>query len=237
MDTLLPTRMEPFGGGIAPADTVLDGWEAGTLTVRAASSRGRAHRLGVPRQDDLAIGYHAPTGSVVAAVCDGVSAASLARRGAAVVARQVVAELLRRLSPDGEVPWEAVVAGARWAIFETARAAFGAPDDEIAALTARLATTLCAAVISPTLSGATVTSFAIGDSGCGVIRGTRVEVRHGGKVLEPDDVWSNVTDALPGVPPSAKGQRRGRSAPVTSSSLRQTASSTRSAGPASSRGA
>ena len=92
-----PWRLGPFAD---VPDTVLDAGRVGTLEVRAASTRGFAHRCdGDVRQD--AVGVSAPAGRVVlAAVADGVGAAVDAHHGARLAVRHALGYLAWAL-PEG----------------------------------------------------------------------------------------------------------------------------------------
>src|SRR5262245_56487650 len=68
-------------------DIVCDGWSSEHVTVRLASVRGYDHRYrGTARQDAVDVRFHPPTGVVVFAVADGVSAARDSDRGAIAAA-------------------------------------------------------------------------------------------------------------------------------------------------------
>ncbi|MCT2582394.1 protein phosphatase 2C domain-containing protein [Actinophytocola gossypii] len=92
-----PWRLGPFAD---VPDTVLDAGRVGALEVRAASTRGFAHRCdGDVRQD--AVGLSAPAGRVVlAAVADGVGAATDAHHGARLAVRHALGYLAWAM-PDG----------------------------------------------------------------------------------------------------------------------------------------
>src|ERR1700741_2194370 len=73
-------------------DTIADGGQAFGLTVRAASIRGLSKRYaGGPRQDDLCMRMHRPSGALIAAVADGVSSAPRSGLAAALAVRQASA--------------------------------------------------------------------------------------------------------------------------------------------------
>jgi hypothetical protein len=74
-------------------DTVIDAGQVGTLEVRAASTRGAAHRSrGEVRQDAVGV-LGISKRYVLAAVADGVSAASHAHRGAQLAVRHALGYL------------------------------------------------------------------------------------------------------------------------------------------------
>jgi serine/threonine protein phosphatase PrpC len=129
----------------------VDGGLAFGLTVRAASVRGLAKRwAGGPRQDDLCLGLHEPSRTLVAAVADGVSGAARSQLGAALAVRHAVATVIRQLDAGEELDWRAVFQQAGWALVEAHRAATGdqgAGPDEAAEM---LATTLLVAAVSAT---------------------------------------------------------------------------------------
>jgi serine/threonine protein phosphatase PrpC len=115
-------------------DTVADGGAAFGMTVRAASVRGLAKRWsGGPRQDDLCIGMHAPSRTLIVAVADGVSAAARSHLGAALAVRQAVAAVARALERGAEVDWDEIFRHAAWALVEARRAEDAAAGVEDAA--------------------------------------------------------------------------------------------------------
>jgi Protein phosphatase 2C len=97
---------------VDPADTQLDAATYGSLTVRAASSRGTSHRhSGTPRQDEYAV---CRTDSwLIAAVADGVSAGWLSHQAAAIACRGAATLARDKLAGGCElaaVPWEEILA-------------------------------------------------------------------------------------------------------------------------------
>ncbi len=98
-------------------DTIVDGGCALGLTVRAASVRGLAKRCGGgPRQDDICLGRHEPTGTLILAVADGVSGAARSDLAAALAVRHAVAAVSRQLDLGADVPdWDDVFGQAAWA--------------------------------------------------------------------------------------------------------------------------
>ncbi|RSS05069.1 protein phosphatase 2C domain-containing protein [Streptomyces sp. WAC00469] len=148
-------------------DTVFDGWSTSQLTVRLASVRGDAHRsAGLPRQDDVVVACHEPTGTVVFAVADGVSAAPRSHVGAALACRTAVNDLLVQLDEDRPGPdWSRVVRSAAYQLLM--RVAGGREPDEQDRVQAvrTLATTLVTGTVAPTRDGALqVTLVRAGDS-------------------------------------------------------------------------
>jgi hypothetical protein len=97
---------------VDPADTQLDAATCGSLTVRAASSRGTSHRhSGTPRQDEYAVCR--TDRWLIAAVADGVSAGWLSHQAAAIACRGAVTLTRDQLATEGaldEVPWEEILA-------------------------------------------------------------------------------------------------------------------------------
>ena len=99
-------------------DTVFDGWSTADFTVRLASVRGYSHRYsGLPRQDDVAMGYDPRSGFILFAVADGVSSASQSHIGAAIACTTFVETVRAGLDYDGRLDLaEAVeIAAARMA--------------------------------------------------------------------------------------------------------------------------
>lgn len=121
-------------------DTIADGGSVFGLTVRAASVRGLQKRfVGGPRQDDLCLGVHAATGTLIAAVADGVSAAPRSDLGAALAVRYATAAVARQLD-DGVIDWTNVFEQAAWALLSE--------EGRLGEDAGSLATTLLVAAIS-----------------------------------------------------------------------------------------
>jgi hypothetical protein len=162
-------------------DTIADGGAAYGLTVRAASVRGLAKRyLAGPRQDDMCLGVHDASESVIVAVADGVSASARSELGAALAARHAVAAVVRQLDDDA-LDWARVFEHAAWAVIEQQN---GAPDS--------LATTLTVAVVQK----GTVRAAGVGDSPAWVLGGEAFEP----VVAQPpriDGLVGGGVDALP----------------------------------------
>jgi hypothetical protein len=99
-------------------DTIADGGSAFGLTVRAASVRGLAKRfVGGPRQDDLCLGVHPRTSTLIASVADGVSAAPRSDLGAALAVRYATAAVARQLDEEaGAIDWRGVFQQAAWGV-------------------------------------------------------------------------------------------------------------------------
>ncbi|MBV8990701.1 MAG: protein phosphatase 2C domain-containing protein [Solirubrobacterales bacterium] len=131
-------------------DSIADGGSTFGLTARAASVRGLYKRyLGGPRQDDLCLGLHEPSRTLIAAVADGVSSAPRSHLGAALAVRHAAAAVARQLD-DGvdELRWEEVFKHAAWALVDEQRRADGGADAGVEAAAASLATTLVVAAIT-----------------------------------------------------------------------------------------
>jgi hypothetical protein len=138
-------------------DTIADGGIAFGLTVRAASVRGLHKRLvGGPRQDDLCLGLHAASGTLIAAVADGVSGAPRSDLGAALAVRYAAAAVARQLEAD-RIDWGNVFEQAAWALVSEER--------RTDADAGSLATTLLVAAVSSGDEGElAVEVAALGDS-------------------------------------------------------------------------
>jgi len=143
-------------------DTVADGGTAFGLTVRAASVRGLSKRYsGGPRQDDICLRLHAATGTLIAAVADGVSGALRSDLGAALAVRYATAAVARQLDDGCEsVDWGPVFEQAAWALLEEHRRGSGDGLASVEAAAGSLATTLLVAAVR----GADVQVAAVGDS-------------------------------------------------------------------------
>jgi hypothetical protein len=145
-------------------DTIADGGSAFGLTVRAASVRGLQKRFaGGPRQDDLCLGTHPASETLIAAVADGVSAAPRSDLGAALAVRYAVAAVTRQLE-DGEIDWPNVFDQAAWALVSEER--------RLGEDAGSLATTLVVAAVSMRdPDEVAVQVAAVGDSPAFVLRG------------------------------------------------------------------
>ncbi|MFB7619038.1 protein phosphatase 2C domain-containing protein [Kitasatospora sp. NPDC056181] len=93
------------------ADTESDGWSTDHARLRLASVRGNSHRYyRKPRQDSAAATFHAASETIVFAVADGVSAASLPELGSMLACEAAIGAVLRQLDAGrGEFDWTAVV--------------------------------------------------------------------------------------------------------------------------------
>jgi Protein phosphatase 2C len=175
-------------------DTIADGGSAFGLTVRAASVRGLYKRYtGGPRQDDICLRLHADSGTLIAAVADGVSGAARSDLGAALAVRYATAAVARFLdSGSGSIDWTAVFKHAAWALIEEHRRASGDGDAGVEEAGRALATTLLVAVVC----GSDVEVAAVGDSPAFVLAGKDYDALVG----EPehlDGLVGGGVDALP----------------------------------------
>ncbi|TDC69172.1 protein phosphatase 2C domain-containing protein [Streptomyces hainanensis] len=196
----LPPPPEPYR-----PDTVFDGWSTSRLTVRLASVRGDAHRAsGVPRQDDAVAVVHPPTGTLVFAVADGVSAAPDSHIGAALACRTAVADVLAQLD-DGRhrVDWMRVVRNASHQLLR--RISRGEPPTEAHGEEARLrlATTLIAGTVTATGPDEPLSLeiLPFGDSSVWLFRDGVFDALVEGKGETTDGLASSAVEwALPRVP-------------------------------------
>ncbi len=148
------------GGEPYRPDTIADGGSAFGLTVRAASVRGLYKRYtGGPRQDDICLRVHQASGTLVAAVADGVSGAPRSDLGAALAVRYATAAVVRQLDGDG-VDWPGVFEQAAWALVEEHRRASREAGAGVEEASGSLATTLLVAAVR----GSDVEVAAVGDS-------------------------------------------------------------------------
>ena len=175
-------------------DTVADGGSAFGLTVRAASIRGLHKRyVGGPRQDDLCLRLHDASGTLIAAVADGVSGASRSDLGAALAVRYATAAVARHLDAHGDasgLDWVNVFEQAAWALVSEERRA--GPEE-----TGSLATTLLVATVSVEEDGAVAVQVAaVGDSPA-----FRLHSRHYdpivGQPVHEDELIGGGVQALP----------------------------------------
>ncbi len=176
-------------------DTVADGGEAFGLTVRAASVRGLSKRYsGGPRQDDICLRPHADSGTLIAAVADGVSGASRSDLGAALAVRYATAAVARQLD-DGcaSVDWGAVFEQAAWALVEEHRRASGDASAGVDEAARSLATTLLVAAVR----GSDVQVAAVGDSPAYVLVGKEYDSVVGSAPESADGLVGRGVQALP----------------------------------------
>ncbi|APB00176.1 protein phosphatase 2C domain-containing protein [Nocardia seriolae] len=152
-------------------DTECDGWSTTGTTVRYASVRGARHRYHrEPRQDSVRAALHAGSDTIVFAVADGVSSASIAHRGAHEACGVAVGRMLDCLTADPH--WADFDDLARYCAgslrgltSRRLREAHPTPS-QIAAL---YATTLVAGLVWPHADGPVVEVFRIGDSGAWIL--------------------------------------------------------------------
>lgn len=175
-------------------DTIADGGTAFGLTVRAASVRGLYKRYtGGPRQDDICLQLHADSGTLIAAVADGVSGASRSDLGAALAVRYAAAAVARQLDDDcASIDWGPVFEQAAWALVEEHRRACGDVGAGVEEASGSLATTLLVAAVRDS----DVELAAVGDSPAFVLRGKHYDPVVG----EPerfDGLVGGGVDALP----------------------------------------
>lgn len=186
---------------------VSDGQGRPAAEVRAASTRGRAHRhYGRPRQDAYAFRRTQDGRYLVAAVADGVSAGRRShlgsRRAAAHACNRLTAELEHRHA-DG-LDWPLVV---ERVCAEIRRLAVALADDDeqlldVREIEAQFATTLLLAVVelAPDEDGnLAVLLLPIGDSSAWALRAGR-EWEPLTAVKNDADVLENGTAALPHAP-------------------------------------
>ncbi|MFG1901459.1 protein phosphatase 2C domain-containing protein [Micromonospora carbonacea] len=180
-------------------DAVADGWSTRDFTVRAASVRGYAHRYrGIPRQDDVTVSVHRPSGAVVFAVADGVSAAPQSHIGATVVCRAAVGAIMADLDGGGRIDWQNVVQQSAWQLVEQARVVLGLAEVDRAAAEAAMATTLVAGMVLP--DGPTVSLIQVGDSSAWVLRDRSYQCLLDDKFGGAGPVFSSSVTALPRTP-------------------------------------
>jgi serine/threonine protein phosphatase PrpC len=184
-------------------DTIADGCSTDWFTVRAASTRGYAHRIrSVPRQDDLAIGLHETSQALVIAVADGVSGAEKSHVGSTLACGHVVEALLHQLNSASpkDLNWDEAVRGAAWNLVEYAHLELGQPADAQAA--ARLlATTLVVSVVWPDPpEGGSVAVVSVGDSGVWILRDKRYVRVTDSKFAPNEAAGSSAVTSLPRVP-------------------------------------
>ena len=185
-----------------------DGWSTPGLTVRLASVRGDAHRFGgQPRQDDIVVASHEPTGSVVFAVADGVSSAAQSHVGAALACRTAVADVLRQLDEERhQVDWKRVVTAAAYQLLMRVTRGSEPTREQKHEAQVLLATTLVTGFVRLTGSGLLEVNLVhVGDSGAWMLHKNRFHPLLGGKEERADGVFSSAVSALPWLPPQIEG--------------------------------
>ncbi|MFF0789442.1 protein phosphatase 2C domain-containing protein [Streptomyces spiralis] len=182
-------------------DTIFDGWSTPRLTVRLASVRGDAHRSGgLPRQDDVVVAWHEPTGTVAFAVADGVSAASQSHVGAALACRTAVNDLLVQLGEDRRPgpDWSRVVQAAAYQLLMRVARGREPEERDRAEAVRTLATTLVTGTAAPTEDGRMhVTLVRAGDSSAWCLRDGQYAPLLHDESSGPDDISSTAVVALP----------------------------------------
>ncbi|MFJ8888748.1 protein phosphatase 2C domain-containing protein [Streptomyces sp. NPDC102402] len=189
-------------------DTLFDGWSTPGLTVRLASVRGDAHRFGgQPRQDDIVVASHEPTGSVVFAVADGVSSAPRSHVGAALACRTAVDDVLRQLDEERQqVDWKRVVTAAAYQLLMRVTRGSEPTREQKHEAQVLLATTLVTGVVRLTGSGLLEVNLVhVGDSGAWMLHKNSFHPLLGGKEERADGVFSSAVSALPWLPPQIEG--------------------------------
>jgi Protein phosphatase 2C len=177
-------------------DLLVDGWATADLTVRLASTRGYAHRYdGRPRQDDAVVCRHEPSGAVLVAVADGVSAAPHAHRGARWATRAALRRMLADLDRYGRVGWEEVLAEVNGRLEAGAATLDGRPFLHPADV---IGTTLVSAVVTPRPDGTAAVDLAqMGDSGAWTMAGGRFRALLRPKTAEGAELVVSAVSALP----------------------------------------
>lgn len=189
-------------------DTIVDGWATDRLVVRCASLRGYGHRWdGSPRQDDVAVAAHPPTGGVLFAVADGLSSAPRSHEGATTVCDAAMAWLRHRLDVGGEMPLEGLLTHAALTLVRWGRGIVPATGDDTGEVARLFSTTLIAGVAMPQEDGSVTASvIQAGDSSAWVLRADGFIPVSPAKLGETDAVVDGAVStplpALPSVPPS-----------------------------------
>ncbi|MEC3954178.1 protein phosphatase 2C domain-containing protein [Nocardia sp. CDC153] len=147
-------------------DTECDGWSTPDLTLRYASVRGARHRFHQqPRQDSARAALHQPSGTIVFAVADGVSSATLAHRGAHEVCGFAIHRMLKCLTADPNWgDWHDLAQRCAGWMAELTRRRQGEAHPAPHRIAELYATTLVAGLIWPHADGPAVELCRIGDS-------------------------------------------------------------------------
>ncbi|MEU5962022.1 protein phosphatase 2C domain-containing protein [Micromonospora parva] len=200
------------------ADYIVDGWSTRHFTVRAASVRGYSHRYGgEPRQDDVAVAWHRPSGAVLFAVADGVSQAPLSHIGATSACRAALGVMTAGLDgPEHEVDWKGLLESVAWQICEQARLSLRLPEIDPVVAEEQMATTLVAGLVLPQADGPWVQLVQAGDSNAWMLnrRSRRFRCLAPSKYRRGEDVVSNAVVALPRL-----GAIDVKSGPITSDEM------------------
>jgi hypothetical protein len=184
------------------ADTVFDGWSTDDFTLRLASVRGYSHRYnGLPRQDDAEVAFHQDSGTVLFAVADGVSSASLAHVGATTACSVAIDVMRWQLDSDRheiDLPYVVKVTSGQLAARASAYLRQESPaPTEIEKL---LATTLVTGYVRQTHDGTVGSIVQIGDSGGWILRNGRYFPVVPPKNDPEADVITSAVSPLPRVP-------------------------------------
>ncbi|MFI2368482.1 protein phosphatase 2C domain-containing protein [Streptomyces sp. NPDC018833] len=199
------TRFEPKPPPADPyrPDSLFDGWSTPWMTVRLASVRGDSHRSGgQPRQDDIVVTVHEPTGCVVFAVADGVSAAPQSHVGAALACRTAVSDIMRQLDGDQAIDWRRTVSAAAYQLVMRVTRGAEPTREQRQEAQALLATTLVAGIVYAADDGRLKARLVhAGDSGAWILHGGFFHPLLGGKEEGADGIFSSKVQALPSLPP------------------------------------
>lgn len=185
-------------------DTILDGWSSRNFGVRAASIRGRSHRVdGSPRQDDFALMLRGDD-QLIVAVADGVSGAKQSHLGATHAARYSTQWLNTNLAdPVENTDWKGLIEGVAWSLVELGSAVLSLPAVKAEEAESVIATTLvCGVIESNGELGATVHLVNVGDSGAWIYDSGKFSRVVGGKSESDGGLTSSSVVGLPRVPTS-----------------------------------
>ncbi|MGW5224405.1 protein phosphatase 2C domain-containing protein [Nocardia niigatensis] len=152
-------------------DTECDGWSTADLTLRFASVRGARHRYHrEPRQDSARAALDERTGTIVFAVADGVSRATLAHRGALAVCGNAVHRMLRGLSHDPAwADFEDLTSYCTHRLAGLTRWWLREARPSLSRIAELYATTLVAGLVRPSPGGPVAELCRIGDSGAWIL--------------------------------------------------------------------
>jgi serine/threonine protein phosphatase PrpC len=150
----------------------------------------------------MALAWHEPTGTLVAVVADGVSAAALSHVGAATVCRYAVEYALRALSSGGDPDPAQLVQGCAWALTEASQRVAGLAEPDPAVAEQLMASTLAMATVRPDPSGgdARVSVVVVGDSGVAVLDEEGLTYVLGAKSPTEGGITETAVVALPRLP-------------------------------------
>jgi serine/threonine protein phosphatase PrpC len=186
--SLAPWRISGVDG--YAADTVLDACRIGALEVRAASTRGPAHRCyGEPRQDDLAIIQAREGRDLVMAVADGVGNAARSHVGSREATRVAVTAVAGELAAGGSLDHEVAARGTE----RVARHLLDLAEDGDPR---QLATTLTVGYLAVGDDHRFVL-FGVGDSPAYLLQPDGFSPLGGQRTANPDELQSTETFCLP----------------------------------------